>query len=114
MTQTTYNTLPESVDDLRQQVAELCQKFDLLLSSEKKPEPNNQRKPIRIEAASEITGLSVPTLYVKARNGQIKSYKSGKFILFFEEDLLEYVKKGRRKTTAEILETAEIYSLKRY
>ena len=65
--------------------------------------------PVGIKEASKILKLAVPTIYSKVSKGELPYYKNGKFLLFNKNELMEYIKQGRRKTDAEIEAEADAY-----
>ena len=77
------------------------------------PEAKPKRSPILIDEAAKLINKSKFTVYALCQNRKIPHYKSGKQLYFFEDELLDFIQNGRRKTSAEILETAEMYSRKR-
>jgi predicted DNA-binding transcriptional regulator AlpA len=60
-----------------------------------------------IKEAAKFIKLSVPSLYRLCGQNKIPNLKREGKILFSEKELIEWAKKGRRKTTAEIAEEAE-------
>ena len=77
------------------------------------PEPE---APMQAEEAAKFLGISLPTLYTKKSRGELSAYKApgSKRLIFFKKDLLDYLKRGRVKTTAEIEgETGDYLKIKR-
>lgn len=93
----THNTLPDAVNLLIEQVAEIKTVVEKLLPVEK-------RTPIGIESACLILQKAKPTVYALVRTGKLPCYKSGKKLYFYEDELLKYIEQGRKKTTEEIEE----------
>ena len=99
-----FENLPKAVALLSHQIEELktiVQQGSIRELPEKK-KPN----PIGVEQACEIIGKAKPTLYALVRKRLIPSYKSGKKLYFYENELLDWIGKGRRKTIEEINEEA--------
>ncbi len=65
-----------------------------------------------IDLAIEITGLAKPTIYSLVSERKIPHSKQGKRLYFSREDLLEWIKNGKRKTQNEIAIEAENYGQK--
>jgi excisionase family DNA binding protein len=63
--------------------------------------------PIGIDEVSRIIGKAKPTIYTLVRQRQIPSYKYGKKLYFFEEEILEWITRGKKKTIQEI--EAEVF-----
>jgi len=59
-----------------------------------------------IELAMEITGKAKATIYSLCAGRKIPHSKQGKKIYFSRNELLEWIKKGKRKTEYEIAELA--------
>lgn len=93
-----FENLPSAVAHLNSQVEELK---ELILRKESASIPQ-KKTPIDIDRACEIIGKAKPTVYTLVRTRQIPCYKSGKKLYFFEDELLEWIRNGRRKTMVEI------------
>jgi excisionase family DNA binding protein len=65
-----------------------------------------------IDLAIEITGLAKPTIYSLVSERKIPHSKQGKRLYFSRQDLLEWIKNGKRKTQTEIAIEAENYRQK--
>ncbi len=52
--------------------------------------------------ATQITGLSKGTIYNLISNRKIPHYKRGKRVYFDREELLKWIKDGKRKTIEEL------------
>lgn len=63
------------------------------------PEPE---KILTIKEAAELLHLAVPTLYTKVSRGELPAMKRGKRLYFSRVELVEYLKKGRKATNAEV------------
>lgn len=69
--------------------------------------PEADEDPLTVKEAAEFLKLSVPTMYTLIHENRIPHMKSAKRVYFLKEDLLAYLKKGRRKTREEILREAD-------
>lgn len=92
----TFDKLPEAVAYLIEAVAEIK---SLVKNKTELPE---KRIPIGIEDACRIIQKAKPTIYALVRKGLLPSYKRGKKLFFFEEELLEWIAKGKKKTILDI------------
>ncbi|WP_395761847.1 helix-turn-helix domain-containing protein [Elizabethkingia anophelis] len=98
-----FENLPKAVAHLTNEIAEiksLVQKKQMLEISDKPI-------PIGIEDASRIIKKAKPTIYTLVRERKIPCYKNGKKLYFFEDELLEWISKGKKKTLQEIEFEAE-------
>jgi len=72
------------------------------------PYPESEQL-LTIQQAGEILNLSVPTLYGYVHRAEIPVCKRGKRLYFSKQELLEWIKQGRKKTFAETTVEAEYY-----
>ena len=61
--------------------------------------------------AANFLGIALPTLYTKVSKGELPVCKApgSKRLFFFEADLINYLKSGRKLTNAEIEQQADQY-----
>ena len=62
-----------------------------------------------VEGAADFLSLTVPTIYSKVSKGEIPFMKQSKRLYFSRQELTNYIKKGRKKTNAEVLAEADTY-----
>jgi len=79
------------------------------IQSEKVYKTQPQEELLSIQQASELLNLSVPTLYSKVSKGELPVMKRSKRLYFSKTELIEYLKAGKRKTSAEIEAEADAY-----
>lgn len=106
----TFDKLPEAVGFLISEISEL--KTMLQEATKKRTEPI-KRVPVNIDRACEITGKAKSTIYALVRNREMPSYKAGKNLYFYEDELLAWINSGKRKTHSEIREEVLNHKLKR-
>lgn len=99
-----FENLPKAVAHLANEIAEIKS----IVQNTQRPQSQEKRVPIDIEEASLIIGKAKPTIYTLVRQRKIPCYKNGKKLYFFEDELLDWISKGRKKTLQEI----ELESLK--
>ncbi|KAF2334614.1 helix-turn-helix domain-containing protein [Flavobacterium nitrogenifigens] len=93
-----FEDLPKAVSFLAKEIAEiksLIQNVQIYESKEKS-------YPIGVEEASLLIGKAKPTIYALVRQRKIPCYKYGKKLYFFEDELLAWISKGKKKTIQEI------------
>ncbi len=93
----TFDKLPQAVAYLIEKVAELKS-----LVENKKSNSTEKRIPIGIDDACCIISKAKPTIYALVRKGLLPSYKRGKKLFFFEDELLEWIAQGKKKTILDI------------
>ena len=64
---------------------------------------------LNIQEASQFLKLSVSTIYGKVSRNEIPYMKKGKRLYFSTDELMEYLREGRKKTISEIEEEAKSY-----
>jgi excisionase family DNA binding protein len=99
----TFDKLPEAVAFLIQEVSQIRE-----LVEKNKPQSVEKRRPIEIDEACSFVKKAKPTIYALVRKGLIPCYKNGKKLYFFEDELMQWISNGRKKTIDEI--KAEIES----
>lgn len=87
----TFDKLPQAITYLTEQVSELKQ-----LVAELKSSPTESHRLVEINDACRITKKAKPTIYTLARKGLIPSYKRGKKLYFYEDELLTWIEQGRK------------------
>ena len=93
----TFEQLPEAVTNLTREVSALRQ---LLISKEQHTEQQEQF--LTIQQAAEFLCLTVPTIYSKVSRRKLPFMKQGKRLYFSKSELSEYLKAGKKKTSAEM------------
>lgn len=102
----TFNDLPEAVTRLTNEVSELK---SLLIQKQAEPPTKETEKLLTIKEASQFLKLTVPTIYSKVSKNELPFMKQGKRLYFSSTELMEYIKKGRKKSTEEIQAEADAY-----
>ena len=93
-----FENLPKAVALLSLQIEEL----KTIVKNKDTIEINNKKTPISIEEACTILKKAKPTLYTLVRKRHIPHYKNGKKLYFYEDELLDWIAQGKRKTIQEI------------
>lgn len=71
--------------------------------SETQPTQRNEAPDLlTVQQAAEFLSLSVPTIYAKISNKELPCMKRAKRVYFSREDLMTYLRAGRKRTIAEI------------
>lgn len=93
-----FENLPKAVAHLVKEIAEI----KLMIQNVQVYESKDKSIPVGIEQASRLIGKAKPTIYALVRQRKIPCYKYGKKLYFFEEELLDWISKGKKKTIHEI------------
>lgn len=94
----TFENLPKAVAQLANEIAEIKS----LVEKGQTPVVSQKRVPIGINEACQIIGKAKPTVYTLVRKRLLPCYKNGKKLYFFEDELLDWIAKGKKKTIQEI------------
>lgn len=96
----TFDQLPQAMRLLHEKMDRL----ELLLSEHQSPQEKDSI--FNVTQAAAFLHLSVSSLYVKVCKREVPFNKRGKRLYFYKAELDEWVRKGRKKTLAEIQEEA--------
>lgn len=99
-----FEQLPNEIAELKIEVQEM--KYLLLQKAEPQPKSDD---PKNINEISELTGLTVPTLYGYCQRNEIPYSKKGNRLYFFKSEILDWIRTGRQKTIKELQEDANLY-----
>lgn len=89
----TFEKLPQAITYLTEQVDELKQLVSVL-----QPPASEKHVLVEIDDACRIIKKAKPTIYALVRKGLLPSYKKGKKLYFYEDELLGWIENGRRNT----------------
>ncbi|MBX3164195.1 MAG: helix-turn-helix domain-containing protein [Bacteroidetes bacterium] len=64
---------------------------------------------LTIQQAAKFLSLTVPTMYGKVSKNELPFMKRGKRLYFSRDEIMQYLKDGRKKTLAEINAEAQTY-----
>jgi len=107
MKEINHNNLPQAVTELFNELSSIK---SILLNQQTQPESEQL---LTIQQAGELLNLSVPTLYGYTQRAEIPVCKRGKRLYFSKQNLLEWIKQGRKKTVEELSNEAETILKKR-
>jgi hypothetical protein len=96
MNKITFEEVPEAISFLIQELSTIRH----LIENERIP--INKRVLIDIDQASKVILKAKPTIYSLVKKGVLKSYKRGKKLYFFEDELISFITEGKKKTIEEI------------
>ncbi|MBK9728993.1 MAG: helix-turn-helix domain-containing protein [Saprospiraceae bacterium] len=109
MSEITFNELPKVVSEIYEKLNTIEQ---LLLHK-----PSHSIKEadtiLNIKQAAEMLNLTVPTIYGLVHESKIPVSKKGRRLYFSKQELMAWIKSGRRKTHEEISVEAEKYLKKK-
>lgn len=101
----TFEKLPQAVNQLIDKLESIER---ILLSQNNTPQPEED-KLLTIREAAEILHLSVPTVYGLVQRSEVPVCKRGKRLYFSKQELIGWIRSGRKKTNSEINAEAEDY-----
>jgi excisionase family DNA binding protein len=105
----TFNEMPDAISRMSKQLDEI--KDFLIEQGDMKPEPApEQNELLTIDEASILLHLTKPTIYTKTSKGELPGVcKQGKRLYFDKQVLTDWIRSGRKKTSAEVEADAESY-----
>lgn len=92
------------VSELKAIIQESVQACLNLQKVEVQPEPDQL---LTIQQASALLSIALPTIYGLVSKHLIPVCKQGKRLYFSKQDLIEWIKSGRKKTITEIAKEAK-------
>lgn len=95
----TFDQLPLAVTELGNKLENIER---LLLENRIQQSSEQSETLMTIQEASKFLHLSVPTIYSKVSRGELPVMKRSKRLYFSRNELVNYVKQGRKKTIDEI------------
>jgi excisionase family DNA binding protein len=105
----TFNDLPKAVSEIHNKLENIEQQL-LKITNQSFDEEDAL---LTVKEAAKLLSLSVPTIYGLVSRSQLPCLKKGKRLYFLKQELLNWIKSGRKKTVEEIQQEAENY-LKKY
>jgi excisionase family DNA binding protein len=88
-----FDSLPEAVGYLIKEISEIKE----FISQQRKP-TSGKSLPIGIDDACQVIGKAKSTVYTLVQKRLVPCYKVGKKLYFYEDELLEWIAKGKKKT----------------
>lgn len=105
MNNLTFEQVPEAIGKVLSELSELRG----LITKQQQPQQQEQDQLLTIQQAATLLTLSVPTIYGLVNRSAIPYSKPGKRLYFSKQELTDWIKSGRKKTTAEIEAEATNY-----
>ncbi len=106
MDKTVFISLP--IEELQTVIID-CINVCLKTNKERKSNQPETDNPITIQGVSELTGLTIPTLYGYCQRNEIPYSKKGNRLYFFKTEIIDWIKAGKSKTLKELQLDAEAY-----
>jgi len=78
------------------------------VKNQQEPQESPERL-LTVQEAAEFLNLSVATIYSKVSKNELPVMKRSKRLYFSSKELMQYLKDGRKKSSAEIEAEAESY-----
>jgi excisionase family DNA binding protein len=104
MEKTVFISLP--IEDLQTVIID-CVNSCLKNSKQVHNEQPETDELLTVQDTAKFLSLSVPTVYALISKGELPVMKRSKRCYFSKVELINYLKQGRKKTTAEIADEAE-------
>jgi predicted DNA-binding transcriptional regulator AlpA len=98
----TFDQIPVMMNKLSRRIDDLERLIKALKLPEQYPE-----ELMDIKQASVLLRLAIPTIYSKVSRNEIPVSKQGKKLYFCKSELIDWIKRGRNRTNAEILHSVD-------
>jgi predicted DNA-binding transcriptional regulator AlpA len=104
MENTTFETMPKAIDELRNGQSRLEELVSKLLTQHPQQE---KEEFITLKQVCGLTGYAAPTIYGLVGADAIPYFKRGQRLFFDRAAILAWIKEGKRKSKAEIEASAD-------
>ncbi len=105
----TFDQLPHVVGGLSEKLDRVLELLEKAAFTGQSKQSKPSRRLVYAKEACQIIGKSLSSLYrgIKAPNDPIPSYKRGKLLYFYEDELYAWIENGRKHSvTPSLVETA--------
>lgn len=82
--------------------------LEALKADQATQQPAQSNDPMNIDQAAEFLGLKKATLYVKVSRNEIPNTHRNGRLYFFRDELLSYLKEGKRQSESELQAKAKV------
>lgn len=106
MEKLSFDQLPSAVDQLTKKLENIER---LLLENGNLKPPNLPEELLTVEQTAKFLNLTIPTIYSKVSRRELPVMKRSHRLYFSRNELIDYLKQGRKKTNTEIEQEANNY-----
>jgi len=99
----------EQLPDVVSQLLTKIENIERLLESKNVESLARSDELLTVKGAADLLSLSIPTVYSLISKGQLPVMKRSKRCYFLKDELLKYLKKGRKQTIDEINKQVDNY-----
>ena len=98
----TFDQIPGTIKQLVDEVKSLREKIDKISENTDQRKGQDKHRVLYVEEVCKMIRKSRNTLYAMTSKGIIPSYKQGKYLYFFEDEILEWIKTSRKNVNVRI------------
>ena len=98
----TFDQLPGAILQLLDEVKSLREKIDKISDNTDQRKGHDTHRILYVDEVCKMIRKSRNTLYAMTSKGIIPSYKQGKYLYFFEDEILEWIKTSRKNVNVRI------------
>ena len=98
----TFDQIPGTIKQLVDEVKSLREKIDKISENTDQRKGQDTHRVLYVEEVCKTIRKSRNTLYAMTSKGIIPSYKQGKYLYFFEDEILEWIKTSRKNVNVRI------------
>ena len=92
----TFEQLPSAIQKLMEDVKSLNEKVDMIAAKTGQDISHDPHRIISVEEVCRMIKKTRNTLYSMTSKGEIPSYKQGKYLYFFEDEIVDWIKQCRK------------------
>lgn len=105
----TFEQLPNAIQQIMDEVKSLSLKIDKMSEKAEQGAPRDNHRVIYADEVCKMIRKTKNTLYSMTSKGEIPSYKHGKYLYFFEDEILEWIKRYRKDDSHDIMIKSQEY-----
>lgn len=109
----TFNDVPRLMGDMMAEIKAMRAQVTSLEQQARRipvtPSTEPVHRPLSTEQVCQLVHRKRDTVYRLARSGAIPCYKQGKFLEFFEDEILDWLKSNKHTPAGEIISDARSY-----
>lgn len=98
----TFDQIPGTIKQLVDEVKSLREKIDKISENTDQRKGQDTHRVLYVDEVCKMIRKSRNTLYAMTSKGIIPSYKQGKYLYFFEDEILEWIKTSRKNVNVRI------------
>lgn len=105
---TAIELIIEQIDEMKQTIMLISRPAELAEAT------SHSQEPLDLDEVCRLTKKARSTIYRHCSQGEMPCYKNGKKLYFFRDEVMEWIRKNKKKSSIDYMEEAErMYSRRR-